>query len=97
MDPLLYSASSVASILLPFLLLLFTMAALYALPAAANYHTPPMHMHKQRGYRLCDQCGVAETPYIPKFRLCGGCVRPLLTLSSLHILTFHLSSLPNTA
>ena len=99
MDPLLQSTFSVASILLPFLLLL-TMAAFYPLPAAANYYTPPVHMQKQRGYRLCDQCGIAETPYIPKFRLCGGCVRPLPILSSLPSLTSHLyltSSRPNTA
>ncbi|KAG6832746.1 hypothetical protein H0H87_000595 [Tephrocybe sp. NHM501043] len=47
--------------------------AYYSQPAAANYYTPPMTMHKQRGYRICDQCGVAETP-AAKFRLCGGCM-----------------------
>lgn len=39
-------------------------------PAATNYHAAP----KQRGYRICDQCGAAETPSVPKFRLCGGCM-----------------------
>ncbi|KAF8055547.1 hypothetical protein FPV67DRAFT_1484584 [Lyophyllum atratum] len=47
--------------------------AYYAQPAAANYNTPPMSMHKQRGYRICDQCGTAESPSA-KFRLCGGCM-----------------------
>lgn len=47
--------------------------AYYAQPAAANYHTPAAHQHRQRGYRICDQCGAAETPTV-RFRLCGGCV-----------------------
>lgn len=51
------------------------MATYYTQPAAANYYTPPMTMQKQRGYRICDQCGAVETPAV-KFRLCGGCVRP---------------------
>ncbi|KAF9449440.1 hypothetical protein P691DRAFT_812526 [Macrolepiota fuliginosa MF-IS2] len=52
----------------------FTMAtAYYTQPAAANYHTPPVHQHRQRGYRICDQCGAAETPTV-RFRLCGGCM-----------------------
>lgn len=46
----------------------------YAQPAAANYNTPPTHTHRQRGYRICDQCGAAETPTVSKFRLCGGCM-----------------------
>jgi hypothetical protein len=48
----------------------------YSLPAAANYHSPPPHHHhamRQRGYRICDQCGSAETPNVPRFRFCGGC------------------------
>ncbi|KAG6873478.1 hypothetical protein C0995_015181 [Termitomyces sp. Mi166 len=49
------------------------MATYYAQPAAANYYTPPMTMQRQRGYRICDQCGAAETPSA-KFRLCGGCM-----------------------
>jgi hypothetical protein len=56
------------------------MATRYAQPAAANYYSPPSSSHltmKQRGYRLCDQCGIAETPAVPCFKLCGGCVRPL--------------------
>ncbi|KAG6811817.1 hypothetical protein H0H92_005676 [Tricholoma furcatifolium] len=48
------------------------MTAYYTQPAAANYYSPPMTMQKQRGYRICDQCGAAETP-TAKFRLCGGC------------------------
>lgn len=48
--------------------------AYYTQPAAANYNTPPMTMHKQRGYRICDQCGAEETPTVSKFRLCGGCM-----------------------
>ncbi|KAJ7759338.1 hypothetical protein DFH07DRAFT_817265 [Mycena maculata] len=48
--------------------------AYYAQPAAANYHTPPVHSVRQRGYRICDQCGVAESPSVSKFRLCGGCM-----------------------
>ncbi|KAI0080950.1 hypothetical protein K474DRAFT_1588840 [Panus rudis PR-1116 ss-1] len=50
------------------------MATVYAQPAAANYYTPPSHQGvKQRGYRLCDQCGTVEQP-TTKFRLCGGCM-----------------------
>lgn len=45
----------------------------YSQPAAANYNTSPMHAQRQRGYRICDQCGTPETPSV-KFRLCGGCV-----------------------
>ncbi|KAG6836158.1 hypothetical protein H0H93_010749 [Arthromyces matolae] len=48
------------------------MTTCYSQPAAANYYSPPMTMHKQRGYRICDQCGAPETPSA-KFRLCGGC------------------------
>lgn len=47
----------------------------YTQPAAANYHTPPAHSLRQRGYRMCDQCGAAENPSVSRFRLCGGCVR----------------------
>jgi ribosomal protein S14 len=43
-------------------------------PAAANYNTAPLHNERQRGYRICDQCGTVETSAV-KFRLCGGCVR----------------------
>lgn len=50
------------------------MPAYYSQPAAANYSSPPAHNQKQRGYRICDQCGQVETPAV-KFRLCGGCVR----------------------
>jgi ribosomal protein S14 len=50
------------------------MTTYYATPAAANYHTPPSHSHRQRGVRVCDTCGAIEQPTI-KFRLCGGCVR----------------------
>ena len=46
----------------------------YAQPATANYNTAPLHNQRQRGYRICDQCGTVETPAV-KFRLCGGCVR----------------------
>lgn len=53
------------------------MAAYYSQPAAANYNTPPAHSQRQRGYRVCDTCGAAETPSA-KFRLCSGCVRPFL-------------------
>jgi len=31
-------------------------------------------MQKQRGYRMCDQCGRQENPAVQKFRLCGGCL-----------------------
>ncbi|EAU83334.1 hypothetical protein CC1G_12395 [Coprinopsis cinerea okayama7 len=47
--------------------------AYYSQPAAANYNTPPTHSQRQRGYRICDACGVPETPSV-KFRLCGGCM-----------------------
>jgi len=50
------------------------MATYYTQPAAANYHTPPAHSVRQRGYRMCDQCGAAETPSVSRFRLCGGCM-----------------------
>ncbi|KAJ3865598.1 hypothetical protein EV359DRAFT_63016 [Lentinula novae-zelandiae] len=49
------------------------MPAYYSQPAAANYSTPPAHSQKQRGYRICDQCGQVETP-VARFRLCGGCM-----------------------
>ncbi|KAI0790028.1 hypothetical protein C8Q75DRAFT_717444 [Abortiporus biennis] len=50
------------------------MATAYAQPAAANYYTTPSHpTPKQRGYRLCDQCGAVEQPNM-RFRLCGGCM-----------------------
>ncbi|KAK7024394.1 hypothetical protein VNI00_016335 [Paramarasmius palmivorus] len=45
----------------------------YLQPAAANYNSPPSHVKKQRGYRICDQCGAVETPRA-RFRLCGGCL-----------------------
>ena len=51
----------------------------YAQPAAANYNTAPLNNQRQRGYRICDQCGTVETPAV-KFRLCGGCVRSLNAL-----------------
>lgn len=50
----------------------------YSQPAAANYYGPASAHHpsqKQRGYRLCDQCGAAENPATSRFRMCGGCVR----------------------
>ncbi|KAI0671333.1 hypothetical protein C8Q78DRAFT_1028367 [Trametes maxima] len=51
------------------------MAAVYAQPAAANYFTAPAHAApKQRGYRVCDQCGSVEQPHLGRFRLCGGCM-----------------------
>ncbi|KAI0058768.1 hypothetical protein BV25DRAFT_1861509 [Artomyces pyxidatus] len=50
------------------------MATYYATPAAANYHTTPTHTHRQRGHRLCDQCGAVEQPAVKQFRLCGGCM-----------------------
>ncbi|KAF7793715.1 hypothetical protein EIP86_004831 [Pleurotus ostreatoroseus] len=47
---------------------------MYATPAAANYYAAPTHpTPKQRGYRLCDQCGAVEQPSM-RFRLCGGCM-----------------------
>ncbi|KDR68493.1 hypothetical protein GALMADRAFT_78408 [Galerina marginata CBS 339.88] len=49
------------------------MTAYYSQPAAANYNTAPHHAQRQRGYRICDQCGTVETPAV-KFRLCGGCM-----------------------
>lgn len=45
----------------------------YSQPAAANYHSTPIHSQRERGYRVCDQCGTEETPAV-KFRLCGGCM-----------------------
>ena len=54
------------------------MATLYAQPAAANYYSAPSHhTPKQRGYRVCDSCGVIEQPNT-RFRLCGGCVSVLV-------------------
>ncbi|KZT02259.1 uncharacterized protein LAESUDRAFT_815458 [Laetiporus sulphureus 93-53] len=51
------------------------MAAVHAQPAAANYFSPPPHTpQKQRGYRVCDQCGAVEQPSGSRFRLCGGCM-----------------------
>ncbi|KAF9063461.1 hypothetical protein BDP27DRAFT_1299661 [Rhodocollybia butyracea] len=49
------------------------MPAYYPHPAAANYSSPPAHNQKQRGYRICDQCGQEESPAV-RFRLCGGCM-----------------------
>ncbi|KAJ3995577.1 hypothetical protein F5050DRAFT_1766456 [Lentinula boryana] len=49
------------------------MPAYYSQPAAANYSSPPAHTQKQRGYRICDQCGQVEAP-AARFRLCGGCM-----------------------
>ncbi|KAF9265092.1 hypothetical protein L218DRAFT_957777 [Marasmius fiardii PR-910] len=46
---------------------------MYSSPAAANYYSPPAQQQKQRGYRICDQCGLVETP-TTRFRLCGGCM-----------------------
>ncbi|KAJ8088355.1 hypothetical protein AAF712_005246 [Marasmius tenuissimus] len=46
---------------------------MYSQPAAANYYTPPAQYQKPRGYRICDRCGVVETP-ASRFRLCGGCM-----------------------
>ena len=52
----------------------------YAQPAAANYYTTPSHpTPKQRGFRLCDQCGAVEQPNL-RFRLCGGCVSVILRM-----------------
>ncbi|ESK85093.1 hypothetical protein Moror_3640 [Moniliophthora roreri MCA 2997] len=45
----------------------------YTQPAAANWNSPPSHSTKQRGVRICDQCGAVETP-MARFRLCGGCM-----------------------
>ncbi|KAJ7157645.1 hypothetical protein C8R43DRAFT_997222 [Mycena crocata] len=43
--------------------------------AAANYHTTPaVAKAVRRGYRICDQCGAAESPAVSRFRLCGGCM-----------------------
>jgi len=50
------------------------MAAYYSQPAAANYNTPATNSVRQRGYRICDQCGAVESPSVSKFRLCGGCM-----------------------
>lgn len=71
----------------------------YAQPAAANYNTVPLHNQRQRGYRICDQCGTVETPAV-KFRLCGGCVRSF-NLLRIDIVTNQVSFimirwLPNT-
>jgi len=46
----------------------------YSQPAAANYNTPSTTTQRQRGYRICDQCGAAENPSVSRFRLCGGCM-----------------------
>ncbi|KAJ7592626.1 hypothetical protein C8J56DRAFT_780394 [Mycena floridula] len=46
----------------------------YSQPAAANYNTAPVSNHRSRGYRICDQCSAVETPTVPRFRLCGGCL-----------------------
>uniref|UniRef100_A0A0W0FHU4 MYND-type domain-containing protein n=1 Tax=Moniliophthora roreri TaxID=221103 RepID=A0A0W0FHU4_MONRR len=40
---------------------------------AKNNDSTLTYAHKQRGYRICDQCGKIETP-IAKFRLCGSCM-----------------------
>ncbi|KZT23267.1 hypothetical protein NEOLEDRAFT_1136570 [Neolentinus lepideus HHB14362 ss-1] len=48
--------------------------AYHTQPAAANYYSPSSSHHKERGYRLCDTCGTAETPATGRFRLCGGCM-----------------------
>jgi len=51
--------------------------AYYPQPAAANYYAPASSHHssqKQRGYRLCDQCGAVENPAVSRFRMCGGCL-----------------------
>ncbi|KAH8092664.1 hypothetical protein BXZ70DRAFT_1072977 [Cristinia sonorae] len=51
------------------------MAAVYTQPAAANYYSNPSQPSmKQRGYRICDQCGAVEQPSGSRFRLCGGCM-----------------------
>jgi len=51
------------------------MATCYATPAAANYYTTPSSRHhKERGARMCDNCGAIEQPTIKQFRLCGGCM-----------------------
>ncbi|KAJ7168661.1 hypothetical protein C8R46DRAFT_1350258 [Mycena filopes] len=49
------------------------MAAYYAQPTP-SYHATPAHSIRQRGYRICDQCGAAENPSVSRFRLCGGCM-----------------------
>lgn len=51
------------------------MATAYAQPAAANYFTTPSQApQKQRGHRVCDQCGAVEQSSVVRFRLCGGCM-----------------------
>jgi len=45
----------------------------YTQPAAANYHSNPLHSQRQRGYRICDNCQTEETSAV-KFRLCSGCM-----------------------
>ncbi|KAH8831378.1 hypothetical protein DL96DRAFT_1587581, partial [Flagelloscypha sp. PMI_526] len=51
-----------------------TMATMYQHPAAANYYAAQPHaMGKPaRTYRICDQCGAAESN--ARFRVCGGCL-----------------------
>ncbi|KAF9037558.1 hypothetical protein BJ165DRAFT_1353456 [Panaeolus papilionaceus] len=49
------------------------MTTYYSQPAAANYSSAPHHSQRERGYRICDQCGTVETPAV-RFRLCGGCM-----------------------
>ena len=66
--------------------------AYYSQPAAANYYTPASAHHapqKQRGYRICDQCGAPENPSVSRFRMCGGCVRRRSPFSSLWISRTH--------
>jgi ribosomal protein S14 len=53
----------------------------YYQPAAPNYHGASHRSNRERGYRLCDQCGIEESPAV-KFRLCGGCVRTRFKSSS---------------
>ncbi|KAJ8517249.1 hypothetical protein ONZ45_g5542 [Pleurotus djamor] len=45
--------------------------AMYPHPGtqSSNYYS-----QKQRGYRICDQCGAVENPAVARFRLCGGCM-----------------------
>ena len=62
------------------------MTTYYSQPAAANYNTAPLHPQRQRGYRICDQCGTVETPAV-KFRLCGGCVSHHTHITLCQVLT----------
>lgn len=60
------------------------MAAVYAQPMVPYGHGPSAHHasssshhhapRRDRGYRVCDQCGRPETPTASRFRLCGGCM-----------------------